>query len=180
MKIKPADIILTADKKSWFSKAILVVLNFFQKDEVKYQHVMMAVDDELCIEALNKITVNISRERMRDFRRFKIIRNRNLTDQQRMDIVARALDMKGFRYGYIRLFLQLLDQTFQTDYFTKRIKDPDYQICSSLVAWCYGVEAGIKFNGVNWAATEPDDFDDESLKNTEDWYTVVEWEKYDV
>lgn len=176
MKIEPADIIITTDKKSLLSKTILAVLNFFQEDEVKYQHVMMAVDDELCIEALNKITVNISRERVRDFKRFKIIRRRDLTDQQRRDIVARALDMRGFRYGYIRLFLQMLDQTFQTDYFTKRIKDPDYQICSSLVAWCYDVEAGIRFNGISWAAVEPDDIDDESIKNEKDWYTVLEWE----
>ena len=180
MKLEPADIIITTDKKSLLSAAILSVLNFFQKDEVKYQHVMMAIDDELCIEALNKITINISRDRMRDFKRFKIIRNRNLTDDQRMDIVARAGKMTGMRYGYGRLFLQFLDQAFNTNYFTKRIKNPDYQICSSLVAWCYAVETGIRFNGVNWSAVEPDDIDDESIKNIEDWYTVLEWEIYDV
>jgi len=135
MKMLPADIIITTDKKSWLSKAILAVLNFFQEDEVKYQHVMMAVDDEICIEALNKITFNYTRERMRDFKRYKIIRHKSLTDDQRRAIVGRARTLSGLDYGYIRLALQLFDQAFQTNYFTRRIKDPNYQICSSLVAF---------------------------------------------
>lgn len=177
MNLLPADIIITTDKKSFLSAAILAVLNFFQADEVKYQHVMMAIDDEICIEALNKITFNYTRERMRDFKRYKIIRHRNLTDDQRQAIVDRAKTLSGLDYGYIRLALQLFDQIFHTNYFTRRIKDPNYQICSSLVAWCYGVETGIRFGGLSWAAVEPDDIDDESLRNLSDWQTVIEWER---
>jgi hypothetical protein len=177
MYLKPADVIITTDKRSLFSKLILVTLNFFQKDQVRYQHVMMAVNNEVCVEALNKITYNISRDRMKDFRRYKVIRNKNITDEQREDIVKRATTLHGLNYGYIRLGLQLFDQFFQTNWFTRRIKNPDYQICSSLVAWCYDVETGIRFNGINWSAVEPDDIDDESLRNTKDWETVIEWEK---
>ncbi len=180
MKILPADVILTTSKKGWLSQAILSILNFFQRDEVRFQHVMMAVDDYICIEAQNKITFNYTRERMRDFKRYKIIRNRNLTDEDREKIVHRARSMRGHDYGYIRLFLQLLDQVFRTNWFTKRIKDSNYQICSSLIAWAYYVETGIKFNGQKWMAVEPDDIDDESLKNEKDWYTVIEWEKHEV
>ncbi len=177
MKLLPADIIITADKKSWFSKAILVVLNFFQKDEVKYQHVMMAIDDKMCIEALNKITTNVSRDRMKDFKRFKIIRHKYITDDEREAIVRRAETLMGLDYGYIRLVLQLFDQALQTNFFTKRIKDPNYQICSSLVAWCYDVETGVRFNGINWSAVEPDDIDDESLRYRSDFTTILEWER---
>ena len=176
MNIKPADIIITTDKNSLFSKAILAVLNFFQKDEVRYQHAMLAVNEEVCIEALNKITFSYTRDRMKDFKRFKIIRHRNLTDDQRKAIVQRAITLHGRSYGYIRLFLQLLDQTFHTNYFTRRIKNPTYQICSSLVAWCYDVETGIRFNGLSWAAVEPDDIDDESLRSNTDFETILEWE----
>lgn len=179
MNLKPADIIITTDRKSWFSKAILAVLNFFQKDEVKYQHAMLVVNDEVCIEALNKITFSSLEERMKNFKRFKIIRHIELTDAQRNAIIARAATLKGQDYGYIRLFLQLVDQAFQTNYFTKRIKDPRYQICSSLVAWCYDVETGIRFNGINWSAVEPDDIDDESLKTYTDFETILEWERID-
>ena len=176
MKIQPADIIITADKKSWFSKAILCVLNFFQKDEVKYQHVMMAITDEVCVEALNKITTNFTRERFKDFKRFKIIRCESLSMQQKHDIVLTARGMIGYRYGYIRLALQLFDQIFNTNWFTKRIKDPDYQICSSFIAFCYDKEAGIRFNGLSWAAVEPDDIDDESLRSDTQFKTIYEWE----
>jgi len=177
MILKPADIIITADKRSLFSKVILVTLNFFQKDQVRYQHVMMAVDNEICIEALNKITFNISRERMKDFRRYKVIRHRDITDEQREAIVNRAKTLSGLDYGYIRLVLQLFDQFFQTNYFTKRIKDPNYQICSSLVAWSYYKETGIKFNRFNWAACDPDDFEDHIEKNPNTWEVILEWEK---
>ena len=177
MQLKSADIILTTDKKSWLSKAILWVLNFFQKDKVRYQHVMLVVDNDICIEALNKITFNYIRTRIKDFKRFKVIRHNDITDEQRLLIVARAKSLRGLDYGYIRLFLQLLDQVFNTNWFTKRIKDPNYQICSSFVAWCYDVETGIRFNNVNWASVEPDSIDDESLKQDSPFETIVEWEK---
>jgi hypothetical protein len=177
MKLEPADIIITATDRSWLSLSILAVLNFFQKDDVRYQHVMMCVDNDICIEALNKITFNYTRERFKDFKRYKIIRHKYLTAEQREAIVKRAKSLRGQDYGYIRLGLQLLDQVFQTNWFTKRIKDPTYQICSSLVAWSYDVETGIRFNGINWSAVEPDDIDDESLSNEADWYTVIEWER---
>ena len=177
MNLKPADIIITTDKKSWLSSSILAVLNFFQKDEVVYQHVMLVVDDEICIEAVNKITFSYIRDRLKDFKRFKIIRHTELTDEQRLAIVERAKTLLGQQYGYIRLFLQLLDQIFHTNLFNKKIKNPDYQICSSLVAWSYNVETDIKFNGVNWSAVEPDDIDDESLRDLTKFETVLEWEK---
>ena len=90
MKLLPADIIITASDKGWLSKSILVVLNFFQKDEVRYQHTMLMVNDKLCIEALNKITFNYIETRMEDFKRFKVIRHSGLTDEQRLCIVDRA------------------------------------------------------------------------------------------
>jgi uncharacterized protein YycO len=176
MYLKPADIIMTTDKKSLFSAAILAVLNFFQRDEVKYQHTMLVVDNDICIEAVNKITYSYIVKRMADFKQYKIIRHKDITDEQREAVVNRARTMIGKHYGYARLALQLMDQVFRTNWFTKRIKDPDYQICSSLIAWCYDKETGIRFNGINWAAVEPDDIDDEALLN-KDWETVLEWER---
>jgi len=177
MEFKPADIIITTDKKSLLSAAILSVLNFFQSDEVRYQHAMLVVNDKLCIEALNKITFNYIETRIKDFKRYKVIRHSGLTDEQRLCIVDRAKSLRGLDYGYVRLGLQLFDQIFSTNWFTKRIKDPNYQICSSLVAWCYDVETGVRFNGINWSAVEPDDIDDESLSSTTDFETILEWEK---
>jgi len=177
MKLMPADIILTMDKKSWFSQAILSVLNFFQKDEVKYQHIMMMVDSEAVIEANVKVEYNFFRERASDFKGYKIIRHRHLNDDQRKEIVDKAKSKAGKNYSYLRLVFQFFDQALHTDWFTKRIKDPDQQICSSLIAWAYHEVLDCEFNGVSWAAVEPDDIDDESLKDEYLWNTIIEWER---
>jgi hypothetical protein len=176
MKFLPGDIILTYQKNNFISNLMLGILRLFQKDKVKYQHAIICLDNEVCIEALHKITFNIIRDRLKIFSRYKVIRNKNLTEEERKSIANEARKLNGLGYGYMRLFLQLLDQIFNTNWFTKRIKDPDYQICSSLVAWCYAVITGIKFNGINWTAVEPDDIDDEAIKNPDDWDVILEWE----
>jgi len=45
------------------------------------------------------------------------------------------------------------------------------------VAWSYGVETGVRFAGLSWAAVEPDDIDDESLRYNTDFETILEWER---
>lgn len=176
MKLKPADIIITTDEKSWFSSAILSVLRFFQSDPVEYQHAMLVVDDLTCIEANWEVEINLLMDRLGDFKRYKVIRHKDLTDEQREQIVEKARDLVGLRYSILRITLQLFDHLFNSNYFTKRIKDPDQQICSSLVAWCYSVVTGIRFNGVHWASCEPDDIDDESLRPNTEFETILEWE----
>jgi len=93
-------------------------------------------------------------------------------------MINSAEGLLGNPYSIIRIILQLLDQMFNTNYFTKRIKDPEQQVCSSLVAWCYDAVLGVRFNGVNWASCEPDDIDDESLKDDTEFETILEWEIY--
>lgn len=176
MNFEPADIIITMDKKSLFSRAILYSLRLFQKDPVDYQHSMLVIDNDRCIEANLKVEINRLTDRFGEFKRYKVIRHRHLTDKQRQEIVDKAFSMLGRRYSFLRVGLQLFDQIFSTNYFTRRIGDPDQQICSSLVAWCYKEVTGIKFNKVKWNSVEPDDIDDESLKNPYDWETILEWE----
>jgi hypothetical protein len=177
MKLEPADIIITKDKKSWFSMAILKVLRWSQDDKVKYQHAMLVVDDNTCIEALWKIKYNNTRERFKDFERYKIIRCGLLTEDLKQAVVKKAKTLEGFSYSYKRLILQLLDQLFHTDWFTGGLKSEDEQICSSLVAWAYQKTTGQKFNKIDWKSCEPDDIDDASINNPTVWTTILEWEK---
>jgi len=176
MNFKPADIIITREKSNLLSNSIIAVLRFFQSDPVEYQHSMLVANQDTCIEANLKIEMSILADRFEDLKKYKVLRHNNLTDEQREAIVNRAKTLLGKRYSFGRLFLQLLDQIFSTNYFTRRVKDPDQQICSSLIAWCYGRETGIKFNNLNWSAVEPDDIDDESLKNNTPFETILEWE----
>ena len=176
IKIEGADIILTTSKKGWFSSAILAVLGFFQKDPVEYQHVMMALDDQLCIEAVGKgVVVSRMEDRFKDFKRYKIIRHKDITKEQSEMIVNFSKKLVGLKYSILRIALQLFDQIFHTDFFTKLLKDPTEQVCSSLAGFCYGYVMGTKFNGVDWESCEPDDIDDESLKPDSRFKGVFEW-----
>ena len=174
MKLDPGDIILTKDKDSLFSRAILKVLRCLQKDKVRYQHAMLVVDNDTCIEALRKIEYTNPRERFKDFERYKIIRCSLLPVDRKQAVINRAKTLRNFNYSWKRLFAQFLDQLFNTDRFTGGIKSEEEQICSSLVAWAYQKETGLKFNGVGWRSCEPDDIDDASIKNPTVWVTVHE------
>jgi hypothetical protein len=136
-----------------------------------------AAFDIHCVEALMQVEINITRDRFEDFKRYKILRHKHLTDEQRQEIADKAKDMIGIKYSVLRITLQLFDQIFNTDYFSRRIKDPEQQICSSLVAWCYDVVTGVRFCGKSWAAIEPDDIDDESLRYDSDFETILEWKR---
>jgi len=175
MKLEPADIIITKDKKSLFSRAILKVLRWMQDDKVRYQHAMLVVDNNTCIEALWKIKYNDPRERFKDFERYKIIRCKLLTDDLKQAVVDKAKTRAGFSYGYKRLIAQLLDQIFKTDWFTGGIKSEDEQICSSLAAWAYQKKTGLKFNKIDWKSCEPDDIDDASILHPTVWTTILEY-----
>lgn len=178
MKIKPGDIIITTDKKSWFSSAIIMGLSFFQKDTVEYSHVMMAIDDELCIEAVAKgITISRIEDRFKDFKRYKIIRHKDITEEQAKTIVGFSKKLIGLKYSILRIVLQVFDQILRTDFFTKLLKDPKEQVCSSLVGWCYGYVMDVRFNDVDWRSCEPDDIDDESLKSDGEFESIFEWRK---
>ena len=115
MKLEPADIILTKDKDSLFSKAILKVLRCLQKDKVSYQHAMLVVYNDTCIEALHKREYTNPRERFKDFERYKIIRCSLLPLDRKQAIVAKAKTLKNINYGWKRLLAQFLDQLFNTD-----------------------------------------------------------------
>ena len=66
--------------------------------------------------------------------------------------------------------LQLFDHLTHSNYFTKRLKDPTNQICSSLVAWIYYILFGMRFNYKVWYSCDPDDVDDEVSINNKNGY----------
>jgi hypothetical protein len=92
----------------------------------------------------------------------------------------RALSKIGTNYNYYRLALQLLDNIFATNWFTRHLRlTKDLNICSTYVAWVYDKALGIRFNDVHWLSVEPDDIDDEYWKNSEDWEEVFRGERYE-
>lgn len=163
MTLKPADVILTRGY-NLLSKAIIIVLRLFQKDEVNFNHALMVCDGNVGIEAGKKIQYVDLEHTFENVEAYKILRRVDLTDEQRRKIVKKAEKFIGREYGYLRLIMQLFDQIFNTNWFTKRLKFRNH-ICSGLVAWAYFVVRKIKFNSVPWKSCEPDDIDDESEKS---------------
>ena len=170
MKTKPADIILT-HSRSWLGKAILWILRFFQHDNVNFSHILMVCHDNVGIEAGKSVLyVNLD-EKLRSVQNYKVIRKKNLTEKQRLRVVKKAKKCLGQKYSVFRLCLQLCDQIFHTNWFTRRVKYRRH-ICSGLVAWAYYATYKIKFNDINWRSCEPDDIDDESLNNPDLWEII--------
>jgi len=170
--LKPADIILVNSGTN-YGKAILSVLNLFQKDGADFGHVLLVVDGERAIAVESRIRYrdNID-EYLSSVRSYKIIRNSKITDDQRLSIVKRAEALLDIKYGVFRVVLQLFDQIFVTNFFTRWLKDKSIQVCSTLVSWSYYVTVDLEFNDVYWACVDPDDIDDESLANP-DWEIVA-------
>lgn len=173
---KNGDLILTETKRSW----VLKFMRFFQKDPVKYGHVMIVIDaaDELeeeftyVIEAVALIRVTNLFHALKGVNSYKIVRRKDLTDDQFYRLKKSLVSLEDQFYSVKRILLQALDHIFSTNYFTKLSKDNKDQVCSSLAAWAYYVACKIKFNDVTWRSCDPDDIDDETIKNPDDWEVV--------
>lgn len=167
--LRNGDIILTPG-----TRLIVRFLDATQPDDARYGHVSMVVDTDLIVESDLRVR-KISFDKFFGMHKhYKIIRHRTLPDAFISAVCRLALGRVGDRYSFKRIGYQFLDNIFGTDWFTQRDTNPTHQVCSSLIAWCYSVGAGVGFNGSNWASTEPDDIDDESLNNPIAWKVVIE------
>lgn len=168
MKLEPGDIILTS-KDSFIAQ----FMRNFQDDPVVYGHCMMVANDGYVIETgfygIKKITID---QFLKERKHFKVIRPTCLTNMQLQDVVGVASLLVGLKYSFKRMFLQLLDHLFFTNFFTSLDKDRQNQVCSTVVSYSYYVACGIKFNDVEWFSVEPDDIDDDFIKNHNKWYLV--------
>ena len=180
IKLQRGDVILVYNR-GFLSRAIRWVLDFFQKDGAKYSHVAIAVSETEVTEALwDGIRKRTFEESISNAKRIKIIRYWGLSDFQIELLELRALSKIGTNYNYYRLALQLLDNIFATNWFTRHLRlTKDLNICSTYVAWVYDKALNIKFNDVHWLSVEPDDIDDEFWKNKKDWEEVFRGERYE-
>lgn len=169
-----ADILLTTSK-SRIGRIIVWILRLFQKDPVFFNHCILAANNKFGIEAATSgIQYCDLQEKMESATAFRLIRCKSISDAKRESIVTSTRKLIGLSYGYKRLFLQLLDQVFFTNFFTRKLGDRRCQVCSSLIAWAYYTRCKIKFNGVTWQSVDPDDIDDEILINPDMWEVVAE------
>lgn len=171
MDLKSGDIILTS-RGSW----IVSFMNFFQSDPVKYGHAMVVDMENSCILEAG-ITIRckpLKKAFTGKHKHYKVLRYKNITDNQVMVMLKVMRSLIGELYSIKRMFLQLLDHVFCTNWFTHLDKSKKSQICSSFVAWGYRVACKFNFNNLQWRSVDPDDISDEVEKRPDNWKVIHE------
>lgn len=167
---KNGDIILTSR-----DSLIVRFMRWFQSDPVIYGHALVIdVDNNCALEAGWTIRATPLEKvfKVKNHKSYKIIRYTELTESQAQVMLKVMYGLTGKLYSLKRIFLQVLDHLFFTNWFTKLDKSKTSQVCSSYVAWGYYIACKIQFNGVDWASCDPDDIDDETLKNPYLWEII--------
>lgn len=164
------DIILTSR-----NSLIVRLMRWFQSDPVIYGHALVVdMDNNCALEAGWTIRATPLEEvfKVKRHKHYEIFRYTELTDVQTQVLLKAMYSLIGKLYSFKRIFLQLLDHIFYTNWFTKLDKSKSSQVCSSIVSWAFWTACKIKFNGVNWASCDPDDLHDHFLNNPTDWKVI--------
>ncbi len=176
--LKPGDIFLTRGT-SLLSFLIRVFTRSFGERRSKVNHVGIVVQEgtlrnAVVVEALIKV------RRHRLWHRYgppkkdhvAIYRPTNLEPEEINIIVNEAEEQVGKPYGFGKILAHFLDWLLLGAYFFRRLtNDPDYPICSWLVAHSYS-KAGKHF-GVAPGAANPDDICDFVTKRTDIYRRVI-------
>lgn len=163
------DIILT-NKKSILSH----LMGMFQDDVVNWGHTgIVDADNKAIIHAtawgIDSMPID---DFVAKYKHYIIIRRVDINYIDTFKIVGLARKTIGLHYSWFRIFLQTLDHIGNTNFFTGLYASNRYQVCSSLVAWCYYVLFKIKFNEVEWQSCDPDDIEDDFESNRDKWVLV--------
>jgi hypothetical protein len=162
--------------RGWLSKTIRWFLNSFQKDPARFSHVAIVVSKtEVADAKWNGIILHSPYEALIDAKHYKIVRYIWLSENMQARLKELLLSKVGTRYNYWRLIMQLFDNVFNTNWFTKNMAvTKDENICSTYVTWAYYKATGVRFNDIDWISTEPDDIDDEVINDPMMWTIVKE------
>ena len=169
---KNGDIILTSR-----ASFIVRLMRCFQFDPVIYGHALVVDADSSCALEVGWMIRATPLEKVFKVKRhkcYKIVRYTKLTEEQARIMLKVMYSLTGKLYSVKRIFLQMLDHLCFTNWFTKLDKSKASQVCSSYVAWGYYIACKIKFNGVDWKSADPDDIDDHTLANPDEWLLLEE------
>ncbi len=169
MNLETGDIIFSSK-----NNIIVKFMRLFQKDPVFWGHVLIVKDNEIAWEANYILRERKIADVLKKNKNWKIIRHKYLIESQQKIMLKIAPKLLGRPYGIGRIFLQMFDHFFNTNWFTSKADWKFMQVCSSYVAWIYWVACRYKFNNVSWASCEPDDIEDDQLARPELWRVLNE------
>ncbi|MHC4333929.1 MAG: pentapeptide repeat-containing protein [Planctomycetota bacterium] len=151
----------------WFSRACRE-----RKTWASHSAMVLQVGDRVeIVEALRKVVVRPISAYARTRSRLLVCRKPGgLDPDQKREIVEKAQQYRGRKYGVGKIFAHALDRLFNNRYVFRRLaRMDDYPICSWLVAFVYDRVLGQQF-GVPPNAAQPDDLLDHCVK--EGWSFV--------
>ncbi len=166
----PGDIILERGD-NLLSRAILECQRHRGERKSVVTHAAMVVDDgnplkATMIEALHRVVVRPVSAYLGAGHSIVVFRNTELTDLQRVEIVLKALDYKGRKYGYHILVAHMFDYFLGGKYvFRRMVGSSNYPICSWIPAFAYHRVTGYKFNRIDPILVQPDDIWDDVVNN---------------
>lgn len=176
MMFQPGDIFVTRGD-SFISKAIRFFSRSGGESRTMVNHTGLIVTEGTSASA--EIVEALTKVKRRKFSAYQrststqvaVFRPINVTDDQIVTIVDRAVGYVGDGYGYLKIVAHLIDWCLGGRYVARRVVAMDnYPICSWVVAQAYA-DAGLNF-GVPAGAASPDDIWDFCLANP-DKYEVV-------
>jgi hypothetical protein len=187
MNLEPGDIFLTANTHPWWKPVgfVSAAIRFFTRtageSRTKANHVGLVVghgdtSTAPIIEALTTVKLRrMSSYRAKPTTDVAIFRPINLTDNELVAVVDRALTYANAKYGYHLIALHMADWLVggggrRDDYLFRRLGSHRYPICSWVVAYAFA-EVGKDF-GVKPGAASPDCIWDFAVANP-DKYAVV-------
>ncbi|MFA5354815.1 MAG: hypothetical protein WC291_11350 [Thermodesulfovibrionales bacterium] len=179
--LQPADIILVRGD-SIISKIIRWGTRHLGEKRTKVNHAAMMTGfgviapsraNGIFIEAARKVWLqDLSVYRLKRNDQIAIYRCKDLTPEERTQIVSAAMDHYGEKYGFIRIIAAFGDYCLLGAYFFRRmVKQNKYPICSWIVAHAYGrVEKNL---GAPIGMATPDDIWDYVEENSHTHYDCI-------
>ena len=176
-KLLPADIYLTDDTR-FIAKFVKFLMTsptiwhwlFGIRDEVRFYHVGLVVDENTVIEQQTVVEYDTPQNTIFS-RKHIVYRNKKLNDMDRDLIVKLAKLDLGKKLDILLVIGKTLSWFTGIGWFTEFIQQAEKEICVTRVAkwYCKGVD--ILFGRNNWHEVTTDDIDDYCRGNP-DWEIV--------
>jgi len=180
-ELLPADIVLS---RSWSRTSRLIrAFQLLQgkglDNEARVSHVALALGDLNSTPEVVESLWRVTRTPLERYQGQEIViwRNVRLSDVERRQVAAKALELTGDWYAPLKLPLYALDGLCSTTWFSRTLGVLPYKTCGNLVAWAYdwGWPRRLQHNpytfGLPSRAVTPDVIDDR-CRYGEDWIEV--------
>lgn len=174
--LEPADILLSRSNSR--ASRVIVAVQTLQNGMSRASHAALVINDTECIEAVWHGLTITPLKRYDHIDNIRIVRLKNISHEQRLEIVVTLVARLGEPYGWSSLILLALDSMVsflikrEIKWFSSLLKITRFAVCSQAVAWAYEQVLKRKVFGTDWKSVTPDMIDEEAKEP--EWETVYQ------